>query len=98
MVASPARMHTNGSGRRPFFGAVVARMAISTNAAAIRSCMVRITPSRWSVRYRSRSIRRNASVNVAPPIGSSVKSPVTVPSNVVEMRSELGGGGGVPSR
>ena len=44
-VASPARMHSNGSGRRPPAGTVLARIAISTRAPAIRSLVVRFTPS-----------------------------------------------------
>ena len=47
-VASPARMQINGSGRRRRRGRCSARTAISTRAAAIRSLIVRITPSRWS--------------------------------------------------
>ena len=78
----------------PAAGGGVGRTAISTNAAANRCVWVRTTPSRWSARYRSRSIRRNASATVAPPIGSRVNSPLTVPSNVVDRRNEPTGGGG----
>ena len=43
-VASPARMHSNGSGRRPSAGTVWERTAISTRAAAIRSALTADDP------------------------------------------------------
>ena len=100
MVASPARMQINGSGRRPSAGAVwLASTASSTRAAASRSLVVRTTPARWFavVQLAFDTAQRFADGGTADGVEREVSRDM-VPSKPVLMRSEPGFSRSVRSR